>query len=224
MKTKLKLYSILLLLATFFFLKACDDGPTDPEVEPGRRDYTWEVDTLDSDAPIYRIWGSSPNDIWCVTQSHIGGFWHFDGTSWKTDGIFRPIGPYALWGFSQNDAYAGGSNGNIWRFDGKEWKEFAKLEKEGTDFIAFENIWGTSSDDFYAVGAGPDNELYANHSVIAHFVNNNWEIFDTDALIGNVIHFYVNPPDQKKYFRLSKIGGAIPPIVQLFTSIIRGTI
>lgn len=198
-----------ILFLTITLAQSCDTTePPDDDLKPGRRDYTWEVDTLDIYAPISKIWGSSPNDVWFISQE---GFWHFDGSAWRTDGISRPIAPHALWGFSQNDVYAGGSSGNIWKFDGNDWKEFAKLKKDGTDFIAFENIWGTNSNDFYAVGAGPDEELYANHSVIAHFVDNNWQIFDTDILKGNVVHFYINKPDQKKYCGLIKIGGIVHP-------------
>ena len=41
--------AILLFFSSLFILlnfSSCDDGPTEPNVEPGRRDYTWTRDTL----------------------------------------------------------------------------------------------------------------------------------------------------------------------------------
>ena len=36
---------------------------------PGRRDYIWTVDTLNYPYnTIYRIWGSSPTDVWAVAR------------------------------------------------------------------------------------------------------------------------------------------------------------
>lgn len=206
MYRSIKLIFPFILSILLIILNSCDDGPTDPEVEPGKRNYVWEIDTLDVYAPISKIWGSEPNDVWAICYD---GIWHYDGKEWKTDGISRPISPHALWGFTKDAVFIGGMNGKIWKYNGTSWRSFAELEKEGTDFIALENIWGTSSNNFYAVGAGPDDELFANHCVITHFDNNKWEIFDTDILKGNVVHFYTNKHDKKNYFRLTKIGGIV---------------
>jgi len=210
------LFVIFLIISIALFSFSSCDGPVDPydQLKPGRRDYVWEVDTIDVESTyINKIWGSSPEDVWAIGSggSFDRSIWYFDGDKWTTDGFTRNILPHALWGFSNNEVYIGGLDGKIWNFDGKDWKQFAELEKEGTNFISFENIWGAKPNDFYAVGAGPDNKLYANHSVITHFTDNKWEILDTKALKGNVVHFYINNSDQKKYFRLVKIGGIIHP-------------
>ncbi len=99
-------------------------------------------------------------------------------------------------------------NGTIWKYDGISWNKIAELKKEGTDLITFENIWGESADDFYAVGNGPNENLYANVSVIAHYQNDKWEMVDTQNLIGNIVHLYKNKSDGKIYLRLTHIGGA----------------
>ena len=209
--------AILLFFCSLFFLlnfSSCDDGPTEPNVEPGRRDYTWEVDTLAvENAHLYKLWGSSPTDVWATGSGSWldKTIWHYDGVNWSTDGKSRIINPHALWGFTHNEVYIGGSDGRIWKFDSAQWSEFAKLETEGTEFISFENIWGTIPNDFYAVGHGPDDARYANYSIITHYYNGNWQIFDPKSLIGNVVHFYTNKSDQKQYFMLSKIGGATHP-------------
>ncbi len=50
---------------------------------------------------------------------------------------------------------------------------------------------------------GPDEKLYANVSGIAHFNNNRWDILNTDAIIGNVVHLYKNKSDGKIYLRVA---------------------
>ncbi len=213
---KLFLFFVFLLTTiTLINFSSCED-PISPydQLKPGRRDYAWEIDTLNTNGNyIYKIWGSSSTSVWAagVNGDYDKNIWFFDGNKWTTDGVIRNIIPYALWGFSNTEVFIGGQGGKIWKFDGKDWMPFAQLEKEGTDLIAFQNIWGEKPNDFYAVGVGPDDKLLANHSVITHYIDGKWEIIDTQILKGNVVHFYKNNPDKKKYFRLSKIGGIVHP-------------
>ena len=211
MYKKIFLTSVAITIVILLLLNSCKDGITGPEEDqPGRRDYAWTVDTLNVESLIGKIWGSSPSDVWCINMSPdlSHSFWHYDGNKWSTDGKFRLISPHALFGFAQNNVYAGGSSsGRIWRFDGSNWEQTAQLTKSGINSIAFEDLWGESSDDFYAVGAGPDDKGYFNKTVIAHFNNNKWDMQDTDSLIGIVEHLYKNKSDNKIYLRLTKIGG-----------------
>lgn len=188
-------------------------SPTEPNdnLQPGRRDYVWTVDTLDGlNSPRFRMWGSSPTDVWATTTSNWKvSISHFNGSRWTSYGVPGIIQPNAIYGFSSNNIFLGDENGKIWRFDGSSWILFAELKKVGTDFIMFENIWGKSQNDFFAVGNAPDENLYANASVIAHYFNNNWIIFNSDQLKGNVVHLYKNEPDNRIYFRLTKIGGIV---------------
>jgi hypothetical protein len=207
----MKINNLLLLpLLTILLNLSCNKSPTEynDNVEPGRRDYIWTIDTLEIYSPALKIWGSSPTDIWTISESdHYSNFLHFDGTQWTKDGVYRNVLPHALFGFSSEYVFVGGLNGKIWRFDGNSWLQIAELGKEGTDFIAFENIWGESPSDFYAVGNGPDKNLYANYSVISHFKNNKWEMINTGDLIGDVVHLYKNYIDEKIYLQVIKIGG-----------------
>ncbi|MBN2424071.1 MAG: hypothetical protein JXR46_14365 [Calditrichaceae bacterium] len=204
MKLKIQLQIYFIILLSF----SCSDNITKPEPEPGRRNYSWTIDTINVSYPIGKIWGSSPTDVWCINESDFNhSIWHYDGNKWSTDGIHRFVSPHALWGFSHDNVYIGGINGKIWKFDGSNWRQVTELTKEGTDFIAFENIWGESPNNFFVVGNGPDENQLANHSVIVHFAFNNWTMLNTDNLIGDVVHLYKNKPDNKIYFRLTKIGG-----------------
>ncbi len=198
------------LLRTIFILLAilgysCDT--TEPPIEidpPGRRDYTWTVDTLNYPYnTIYRIWGSSPTDVWATSP---GGdldktIFHFDGETWKTDGISRPISPSSVFGFSPNNVWIGGSNGKLWRNNGNDWYEFAVITKEGNSQIVFDNIWGEAPNDLYAFGAYPDENSYATNSVIAHY-QSDWQILNTDGIRGIVEHLYKDNISRKIYLQV----------------------
>jgi hypothetical protein len=156
------------------------------------------------------MWGSSPTDIWTTTTSNWDvSISHFNGSRWTSYGVPGIIQPNAIFGFSSTNIFLGDENGKIWRFVGNNWGLFAELRKEEIDYFLFENIWGKSPDDFYAVGSGPDDDGYFNSSIIAHYTNNMWTILNTDSLKGDVVHLYKNEPDNKIYFRLTKIGGIV---------------
>ena len=205
MRKRILLITVFIIL---LLLQCIKENLTEPEPEPGRRDYTWTIDTIKSYDYIYRSWGSSPSDIWAVT---VGGdlyhsFFHFNGNTWTTDGVFRLISPSSIWGFSKDDIYIGGGGGKIWHYNGKNWQEMIKLTKDGRSDIVFDNMWGASPKDIYATGAYADDRGYANNSVIAHY-NGSWSMLDTDGLNGIVEHFFRNNGDNKFYIRTSRIGG-----------------
>ena len=199
---------IIITFTAFLFLVNCSgNNITNPEPEPGRRDYVWTIDTLDISAPAYFIWGSSPFDVWVTTAADFNhSLWHYNGSDWSTDGIFRFILPKAIWGFSSDNIYIGGSAGKIWKYNGSDWSENVVMQKDGHG-VGVQSIWGESKNDFYAMGASPDEQGYFNNSVIAHYKNNNWTMLNTDGLKGLVVHMFRNNPDKRIYLLVSKIGG-----------------
>jgi len=213
-KGSMKKQFIPFVFASILLLNlGCKKSLTEPvpdNTQPGRRDYVWTVDTLNYPYnTIYRIWGSSPTDVWAVSP---GGaldktIFHFDGTRWSTDEIYRSFSPSAVFGFASNDVWSGGGSGKIWRFDGSDWKEFIKLTKDGHSDIVFDNMWGESQNDIYAFGAYFDNNGLPNNSVIAHFVNNEWTMFNTDSIKGIVEHLYKDKNGEQIYMQVVNMGG-----------------
>ncbi len=206
MKTIINITFLFLFLILTF---SCNDNPINPiNDQPGRRDYTWTVDTI----PNYmsRMWGDSPKDVWVIGAP--GDFsqtvYHYDGNKWSTDGVFRLWSPHSIYGFN-NNLYIGGDRGKIYKYDGNNWNEIANLEKDGHNDIVFDNMWGESilglAYSLFATGAYPDEEGYTNNSVIAHFSNNKWEMINTDSLYGIVERIYRNPSDNKIYIQV--VGG-----------------
>ena len=209
--TKLKL-TFYFCLFTFAVLVLASCTPTEPPVEkikPGRRDYTWTVDTLNYPyTTYYRMWGSSPMDVW-ITSS---GTWdksvaRFLGTSWSAFGLKGIIVPNAIYGFSSHDIYIGAGNGKIWKFNGVNWELYAEIKKDGHSDIVFSRIWGESPDNFYAFGAYGDEQGYFNKTVIVRLSNfNKWILLDTNNLNGLATHVYKNKDNDFLYISLIKMG------------------
>ena len=199
-----------LLFTLNFLLVSCNTTePPSDNIKPGRRDYTWTVDTLNYPCDIYdRMWGSSPEDIWVTSD----GFWehsiaHYDGEKWKAYGIEGIIVPDVIFGFSPDDIYIGADNGKIWKFNGVNWELFAEIIKDGHSDIVFSRIWGKSPNDLYAFGAYPDDKGYYNNTVIAQLnYFNKWKLLDTDNLKGLATHVYKGNTENILYVSLIKMG------------------
>ncbi len=154
MKRYLKFAATIYLLT---ILISCNNGPTESEPQPGRRDYVWTVDTLNMPMNfIGAVWGSSPNDVWVVGA---GGdskdrLLHYDGAKWITYKN-EPIlcAGNTLFGFSANNIWMGGdNNGRIWHYDGTRWSENYRYIVEGSHNVSIYNIWGPQPNDVYACG------------------------------------------------------------------------
>jgi hypothetical protein len=171
------------LIVSFFFLiviafQSCK-SPTGPvnNSYPGRRDYTWTVDTILTDSFVGRMWGDSPDNIWVTVSGSVSGknIFRFDGNTWNyvTNHIFQPN---AVFGFGKNKILVGGENGTIWRYNGNSWNFEASLNVIPNRYIEFENIRGESPNDIYAVGAYADDNQYNNNGVLVHYNGSTWEI------------------------------------------------
>jgi hypothetical protein len=205
------LFILSFTMALIFF--SCEKGTEPEQLKPGRRDYTWTVDTLNYPYnTLTRMWGSSPTDVWAINSGdHYKSIFHFDGEKWSTDGIFRFVLPHSIWGFSSNNVWIGGLDGKIWKYDGSNWAEYAVLTKDGNDDVIFDNMWGDSPNSLYALGGYIDIKNAVSKSVIAKYTNDNWSLLNTDSIIGIVEQLYKDKSDNKIYIRTNQLsGGAFP--------------
>lgn len=193
--------SIIVLLTTLTFLPSCDDGPTDPIIKPGRRDYTWEVDTLLIPFTIlHKIWGSSPNDVWAIGP---GGdlnrtIYHYDGEKWNNDGISREISPISICGFASNDVWLGGREGRIWHYDGNEWSENLYIEDPIFVYSGFQDIWGEDNKNIWAVGYLDSAET--RKGLVYHYDGNNWNRVNIDYKHGNLLRMRRGKKTSSNYY------------------------
>lgn len=205
MKTT-KLLFIAFITATILY--SCKDNIVDSldNLQPGRRGYVWTVDTLNYPYnPMYRIWGSSPTDVWTTSSGdHDKSISHFNGVNWTSYGVDRMNVPSSIYGFNSNNVYVGSGGGGIWNYNGSNWTNVANITKDGHSDIVFDNIWGDSPDEIYATGAYGDKYGLANESVIAHLADGKWEIINTDGINGIVEHLYKNSTDGNIYLQVIK--------------------
>jgi hypothetical protein len=194
------LKSTILLVLIILLTLTCNNNPIKPdEDKPGRRDYVWEIDTIDTPFSMLRdIFGTSPQDVWTIAG---GGdkdkkIFHFDGEKWTNDPNAIPYQPESIYGFSTTNVWIGGGDGKIWHFDGGGWSEFTTLNVVPGKGINFGNVWGEKSNDVYATGAYTDDSLLFNNGVIAHFNGSKWNILHSFNNSGSIVRFYKSISNQ----------------------------
>jgi hypothetical protein len=175
---------LLTIVASVFLLfsaQTCKQSTPPPQQDevpnPGKRDYTWTIDTLyyqrGGQTLIQDIWGSSPTNVYAVGHDAAAGvatMWHFDGKAWKHVGLSNiDAGPIsglfdlsAIYGFDSTDIYAVGSrvyqtgsdkpphfldSSLIIHFDGVTWREIG-MQRYG----ALSTIHGSSPRDIWCGG------------------------------------------------------------------------
>jgi hypothetical protein len=172
-------YKILLLLTVEFLFYSCNTTEPTDNLKPGRRDYTWTVDTLDSpNNELRRTWASSENDAWAVGPGGVTPYdrlWHFDGNEWQPYPQALSIYPECIYGFAQNDVWMGGSDGKVFHYDDNGWRHsytYIKLDAVGTHI---NDLWGSNSKEIYAIGRTYINQEPLPRSFILHFNGSIWK-------------------------------------------------
>ncbi|MGD8782241.1 MAG: hypothetical protein PVH88_25155 [Ignavibacteria bacterium] len=191
-----------IVLTTLLTFLTCGDNGVEPEVEPGRRDYEWTVDTLITPyTVIERIWGTAPDDIWAIGP---GGdldktIYHFNGTEWENDGISRLISPLAVYGFGKNNVWLAGREGRIWRYDGTEWNESVVFKKPIEEVIGFQDIFGDSPNNIFAAGYSGYGQN--RKGVIAKYDGSSWKLLDIPYIPSNFLRIAKDRKKNKYYLK-----------------------
>lgn len=126
--------------------------------QSGRRDYEWTIDTINYPyKTIFRIHGSSPDDIWATARGgeQARNLFHYDGSKWSSDEYPLFVAPYSVWSYSKDNAYmafnAGGDFG-IWHFNGADWIEDTIFTVNSENRIVLDNMWGENTNSLFALG------------------------------------------------------------------------
>ncbi|MCF7805710.1 MAG: hypothetical protein K9N46_14800 [Candidatus Marinimicrobia bacterium] len=185
---KMQRIFFFLLLMLLSLIWSCKDNPVTPkELEPGRRDYIWTVDTLETPFNTVRtVWGSSPTDVWAVGPggSRKNRLWHYDGTGWTVynkEEIW--CAGQTLHGFSADDIWMGGQAGwlsegaGIWHYDGSEWQEDYVFDVEEASIVLIFDLHGKSPNDLYACGVigYAQEQKSTNRGFILHYNGKKWK-------------------------------------------------
>jgi hypothetical protein len=181
-KNTLLLQFIGSFFITLIFLLSCDDSPNGPEEPPpGRRDYTWKVDTLDIlFNNLFELWGSSPEAVWAIgaggeAKNYV---WYYNGTTWESYNRFVGAVPIGIDGFAQDDVWIGGDQSTVLQYDGQNWEKKEILNGLGiSDFRGIVDFAGSSSSDMYAVGY--EDSSGTKLSLAYHYNGGEWSLLNT---------------------------------------------
>jgi hypothetical protein len=151
---------------------------TTPEPDSTSHEFIWEIDTLGSwQSAATDVWGTSPTNVYVAgffyysdTGSAGTNIMHWNGQKWNPENFYEGD-MYAIYGFSANDIWVGGSNGVdivIGHWDGQKWNK----TELGNGQIT--GLWGTASNNIFAtLGSGK----------ILHYDGSNWMQMETGTNI-----------------------------------------
>lgn len=153
---------IFFICAALILLNTCDSTEPVDELKPGRRDYTWTVDTLLLPFNPFRdITGTNPTDLWVCSPGDADKiFYHYDGNSWTTDNVFRVYSPKSVYSLGTNNVWSSGREGRIWNYYNNVWNEKIKFSFNGITDITFETMYCISNNNIITAGQYFINEDY----------------------------------------------------------------
>ncbi len=188
----MKITYMMFLLPLLAWISSCHNsvGPV-IDRQPGSRNYTWYVDTINTpENTITSLDGVSDTNVWAT--SWAGDFkltvWHFDGTRWSTDSVYRMVSPHRIRVFSATSQWIVGGDGAIWNNSGAGWNEQGNA---GLNNI-LEDIDGYAGNNLYAVGEYFDSVDNA-HPIVYRQNGSVWMKVNTRDILDcvfNDIRFY----------------------------------
>ena len=226
--SKTKFVSIIIVLFVFININSCN-GVTEPEIQPGRRDYVWTRDTLRADKLGFQflsgIWGSSPNDVWVVgdAATYVNKVWHFDGVKWKNYLLDQFATPIQIHGISSSEIWMVTTISDIWKYNGVKWSKDTTIVPNGYKRILFEDIYGYKY-NLYAVGIAEkaDGDYTG---IIVHYNGTRWRILNTPQIKeyfmnvlflknGDILIGGINLSEPNESGRLYKLDGERLTLIQ----------
>ena len=205
MKIKIYIFLIVTMFFCLYFL-SCED-PSEPtnQIEPGRRDYIWEEDTLDVPLHEYVIFrdmvGNSPDDIWLGNLDP--GLWYYNGVNWEI-AEFPGVIPSALWLFEDNRMWVGTKEKLLLKRDNGTWTDKYFLTHEDKDIINIYGMYGKEKNDILAVGIErkiivPGKEDISK-GIILHYDGSEWKFMDFPELYETGLHYISYQENIDTYF------------------------
>jgi hypothetical protein len=179
---------IIIILFGLIIINSCN-GITEPELQPGRRDYMWSVDTIKTGNEVIillDIWGSSPDNIWGIAMASAQySIWHYDGLNWTRDYGDRRISPWAIWGVNKYEVWMGNQNSTIWKYNGTNWNLHTELKIEGYDNIIIQDLYGNSYNNIWGCGYAEIHNTDKYIGILTKYNGTKWEIINIpDTRIG----------------------------------------
>jgi len=197
---------ITLAIIIIVIINSCKDNGTGPDtLEPGRRDYTWTVDTLKllngEFMSLYGIWGSEPNDVWACGSGSSNQYrlWHYDGIAWRNIDVGFPIlDATKIYGFNKNNIWMVTATGTIAYYNGTSWKSIGNFSTQ-KEWLVLQGIWGKNTNDLYAFGFLDKKDLSGYTGCILRYDGRNWNYLEIEKLSLNFVTMGYDE-ETEKYF------------------------
>ncbi|MGE5500061.1 MAG: hypothetical protein ACM3Q2_18465 [Syntrophothermus sp.] len=176
---------IVLVLMLFPLLYSCSkSGPSFPVYEPGRRDYTWTVDTVyqrgNYNIYLMRMWGSDPANVYAVGGGPEYPIWHYDGSKWDYESYDGFCIGMAIWGKGRNNTWIGTQNGGLLRSTAPgKWVGWPDQKLSDYPELRYSNMWGVSEKEIYAYGFAENYTTKKFKMAINVWNGTNWYFIDT---------------------------------------------
>jgi hypothetical protein len=172
---------VFFVSTALLLLNNCDSTEPVDELKPGRRDYTWTVDTLkplEGRSLPYSLWGTNADNVWAVGLSYLNSYciWHFNGNSWNNYTPDKYIDPACIWGTSNDNIWIGSKDGAFWHYDGARWNKFSETVIPNYQQFVVQSIYGKSANDIYAVGFADSIGGNNYKAIIVHYNGITWEL------------------------------------------------
>lgn len=170
---------LIVILLTALFNFSCDT--TEPltnggnNVDTTSHEFNWAIDTIGGlSSNLNDVWGIDENNVYAVglvilslSPFNVANIMHWDGAEWRKIEYLEGT-LFSIYGFEKNDIWVCG----YWRvddnayalishWDGVEWRTW-----KFNEFPGLNSIWGTSSQNMYAVGT---------EGTILHYNGNAWQ-------------------------------------------------
>ncbi len=169
-----RLLTILFIVLVMGGFACRNDSISPPDgIPPGKRDYTWSIDSVDyenlpSIIQLESIWGSSSVDVWGAAGDAPDVrdcLWHYNGVKWSRATAGTPITEftgnktvYAVWGSARTDVWAVGRKINygmlsafLMHYDGTRWTDATPRNVSALSSILY-NIYGVTNNNIWVGG------------------------------------------------------------------------
>lgn len=160
---------LLSAASCLLILGSCAHNPVAPAIQPGPRDYSWTVDTLNTEFNVITgFWGASANNIWAGGDggTEADFLWHYDGAKWipwyATYGGSKGLAycsAKAIFGFDSNDVWIGGQSfgeagAGLCHWNGSRWGQYFNYKPDPDSFsvVLVTDIWGPAPNEVFACG------------------------------------------------------------------------
>ncbi len=194
-----KILLVITVVVLIIIANSCNSNPTEPEPQPGRRDYTWTADTIKAYYVYFNsLWGKTVNDVWMVSLvgSVFENIYRYDGTKWYRE-TRTPVGnTVSLWG-SENSLWISTHEGRIWNYKNNTFTSSPQFLYEGVE-IDFFSMAGKNDNEVYAGGGkaipyNRDGLIYKNNGI-------SWQLELVLKNYGNLYKVRYSSKNNKYYF------------------------